>query len=235
MGPDAGVWTAAYWYRNLRGRCGSAGGRGAGSRQGHGVFVEVSAASGAGPAGQRDRRGRGRDGSWWSGTLRRDDGGLRRLLTSLAEVFVRGVRGRLERRVAGRAGAGWTCRPTPSSASTTGCDEAGRGRPRRTGTADGADARLLGRGRAGRHWTLSPTCWRWRRPTSAAPCARSLPVLSRLAGKRRERSTAWRAGATASPGSRSPTPRACPAGRLAGRPSPAGRRPRPMPATCGRA
>ncbi|WP_172381468.1 type I polyketide synthase [Streptomyces sp. MNP-20] len=87
---EAGVLDAGYWYRNLRGqvRFGPAVVNLLG--QGHGVFVEVSAhpvlvqpVTDAVDAGDVD--------AVVTGSLRRDDGGLRRLLASMAELFVRGV------------------------------------------------------------------------------------------------------------------------------------------------
>ncbi|MGP4053124.1 acyltransferase domain-containing protein, partial [Streptomyces sp. 2A115] len=87
---DAGVLDGGYWYRNLRGqvRFGPAVADLLG--QGHGVFVEVSAhpvllqpIAEIVDAAQAD--------VVVTGSLRRDDGGLRRLLASMAELFVRGV------------------------------------------------------------------------------------------------------------------------------------------------
>ncbi|MCI3934399.1 type I polyketide synthase [Streptomyces sp. AN091965] len=87
---EAGVLDGAYWYRNLRGqvRFGPAVADLLG--QGHGVFVEVSAhpvlvqpVTEAVDAGGAD--------AVVTGSLRREEGGLRRLLTSMAELFVRGV------------------------------------------------------------------------------------------------------------------------------------------------
>ncbi|WP_425546870.1 type I polyketide synthase, partial [Actinosynnema pretiosum] len=86
-GEDAG---ADYWFRNLRGAVGFHAAITTLAGQGHRVFVEVSshpvlttaieaAIEAAGPAVV-------------TGTLRRDDGGPDRLLTSLAALHVRGVR-----------------------------------------------------------------------------------------------------------------------------------------------
>ncbi|WP_043781812.1 type I polyketide synthase [Amycolatopsis rifamycinica] len=82
---DAGVVDGGYWYRNLRGqvRFGPAVETLLGS--GHGVFVEVSAH----PVLVQPITELTDDVV--TGTLRRDDGGRRRLLTSMAELFVRGV------------------------------------------------------------------------------------------------------------------------------------------------
>ncbi|MEU9609890.1 type I polyketide synthase, partial [Streptomyces sp. NPDC048057] len=88
----AGVLDGGYWYRNLRGqvRFGPAVHDLLG--QGYGVFVEVSAhpvlvqpvteiVDGMDAATE----------AVVAGTLRREEGGLRRLLASMAELFVRGV------------------------------------------------------------------------------------------------------------------------------------------------
>ncbi|MDT8909784.1 type I polyketide synthase [Amycolatopsis sp. PS_44_ISF1] len=89
---EAGVVDGGYWYRNLRNRVGFGPAVAELLRQGHGVFVELSphpvlvqpisesADDVAGPAEVVV-----------AGSLRREDGGLRRLLTSMAELFVRGV------------------------------------------------------------------------------------------------------------------------------------------------
>ncbi|MFF1606394.1 SDR family NAD(P)-dependent oxidoreductase [Amycolatopsis sp. NPDC058278] len=83
---DAGVVDGGYWYRNLRNRVGFGPAVAALVRQGHGVFVEVSAHPVlVQPLGELS------DDAVVTGSLRRDDGGLRRLLTSMAELFVRGV------------------------------------------------------------------------------------------------------------------------------------------------
>ncbi|WP_410639671.1 SDR family NAD(P)-dependent oxidoreductase [Amycolatopsis sp. lyj-346] len=80
-----GVVDGGYWYRNLRGqvRFGPAVETLLG--QGHGVFVEISAH----PVLVQPITELTDDVV--TGTLRRDDGGLRRLLTSMAGLFVRGV------------------------------------------------------------------------------------------------------------------------------------------------
>ncbi|MEV5255741.1 SDR family NAD(P)-dependent oxidoreductase [Streptomyces werraensis] len=89
---DAGVLDGAYWYRNLRGQVGFGPAVAELTGQGHGVFVEVSAH----PVLVQpiteilDDGGDGTD-AVVTGSLRRDDGGLRRLLASMAELFVRGV------------------------------------------------------------------------------------------------------------------------------------------------
>ncbi|MEU5365582.1 acyltransferase domain-containing protein, partial [Streptomyces sp. NPDC005925] len=88
---DAGVLDAAYWYRNLRHqvRFGPAVTELLGG--GHGVFVEVSAHPVLVQPVTEIVDDAGAD-AVVTGTLRREDGGLRRLLASMAELFVRGVR-----------------------------------------------------------------------------------------------------------------------------------------------
>ncbi|MFI0506989.1 type I polyketide synthase [Streptomyces albogriseolus] len=89
---QAGVLDGAYWYRNLRGQVGFGPAVAELIAQGHGVFVEVSAH----PVLVQpiteilDDGGDGTD-AVVTGSLRRDDGGLRRLLASMAELFVRGL------------------------------------------------------------------------------------------------------------------------------------------------
>ncbi|MBE8517726.1 SDR family NAD(P)-dependent oxidoreductase [Amycolatopsis sp. H6(2020)] len=80
-----GVVDGGYWYRNLRGQVRFGPALEALIEQGHGVFVEVSAH----PVLVQPITELTDDVV--TGTLRRDDGGLRRLLTSMAELFVRGV------------------------------------------------------------------------------------------------------------------------------------------------
>ncbi|WP_285786436.1 acyltransferase domain-containing protein, partial [Microbispora sp. NBRC 16548] len=76
-----------YWYRNLRRPVGFADAAAALSQAGFRVFVEVSAhpvlAAGIAEIAAEP--------SVVTGTLRRDDGGLRRLLLSAGELHVRGV------------------------------------------------------------------------------------------------------------------------------------------------
>ncbi len=87
---DAGVVDGGYWYRNLRSQVRFGPAVADLIARGHGVFVEVSAhpvlvqpvTEVADDAGAE---------VVVSGTLRRDDGGPRRLLTSMAALFVRGV------------------------------------------------------------------------------------------------------------------------------------------------
>ncbi|XVV32896.1 type I polyketide synthase (plasmid) [Streptomyces sp. CA-100214] len=88
-----GVLDGGYWYRNLRGQVGFGPAVGELVRQGHGVFVEVSAH----PVLVQpiteilDDTDTTATGTTVTGSLRREDGGLRRLLASMAELFVRGV------------------------------------------------------------------------------------------------------------------------------------------------
>ncbi|MEV5168767.1 SDR family NAD(P)-dependent oxidoreductase [Streptomyces werraensis] len=89
---QAGVLDGAYWYRNLRGQVGFGPAVTDLLSQGYRTFVEVSAH----PVLVQpiteilDDGGDGTD-AVVTGSLRRDDGGLRRLLASMAELFVRGV------------------------------------------------------------------------------------------------------------------------------------------------
>nr|AXL05508.1 beta-ketoacyl synthase [uncultured bacterium] len=83
---DAGVVDGGYWYRNLRGQVRFGPAVTELLAQGHGVFVEVSAHPVlVQPISEIV------DDAVVVGSLRRDDGGLRRLFTSMAELFVRGV------------------------------------------------------------------------------------------------------------------------------------------------
>ncbi|WP_329011220.1 SDR family NAD(P)-dependent oxidoreductase [Micromonospora rifamycinica] len=85
---DAGVVDGGYWYRNLRAQVRFGPAVAALVDQGYGVFVEVSAH----PVLVQPISELVADTDVLvTGTLRRDDGGLRRLLTSMAELFVRGV------------------------------------------------------------------------------------------------------------------------------------------------
>ncbi|WP_143079279.1 SDR family NAD(P)-dependent oxidoreductase, partial [Streptomyces monashensis] len=87
-----GVLDGGYWYRNLRGQVGFGPAVADLLGQGHRVFVEVSAH----PVlvqpvtGILDGSDAG-EGGVVTGSLRREEGGLRRLLVSMAELFVRGV------------------------------------------------------------------------------------------------------------------------------------------------
>ena len=88
---DAGVVDGDYWYRNLRNQVRFGPAVATLLEQGHEVFVEISPH----PVVVQPIS------EWWTsaircpgggrGSLRREDGGLRRLLTSMAELYVRGV------------------------------------------------------------------------------------------------------------------------------------------------
>ncbi|MEV6166593.1 SDR family NAD(P)-dependent oxidoreductase, partial [Streptomyces sp. NPDC051954] len=86
---DAGVLDGDYWYRNLRSQVGFGPAVAELIRQGHGVFVEVSAH----PVLVQPITEIVYDtpDAVVTGSLRREDGGLRRLLASMAELFVRGI------------------------------------------------------------------------------------------------------------------------------------------------
>ncbi|MFJ8165200.1 type I polyketide synthase [Streptomyces sp. NPDC096136] len=87
---EAGVLDGGYWYRNLRGRVGFGPAVTALLAQGHGVFVEVSAHPVLVQPVNEAADGAEAD-AVVTGTLRRGDGGLRRLYASAAELFVRGT------------------------------------------------------------------------------------------------------------------------------------------------
>ncbi|MEV5878547.1 type I polyketide synthase [Streptomyces sp. NPDC052101] len=87
---EAGVLDGGYWYRNLRGQVGFGPAVAELIRQGHNAFVEVSAH----PVLVQpitETLDENDTTTVVTGSLRREDGGLRRLLASMAEVFVRGV------------------------------------------------------------------------------------------------------------------------------------------------
>ncbi|MEV5168769.1 acyltransferase domain-containing protein, partial [Streptomyces werraensis] len=89
---DAGVLDGAYWYRNLRGQVGFGPAVTDLLGQGHRTFVEVSAHPVLVQPITETVYAAGADSeALVTGSLRRDDGGLRRLLASMAELFVRGV------------------------------------------------------------------------------------------------------------------------------------------------
>ncbi|MEU0744725.1 SDR family NAD(P)-dependent oxidoreductase, partial [Streptomyces sp. NPDC006134] len=89
---DAGVLDGGYWYRNLRGQVGFGPAVAELLRQGYGVFVEVSAHPVlVQPVNETVYDAGGDADALVTGSLRRGDGGLRRLLASAAELFVRGV------------------------------------------------------------------------------------------------------------------------------------------------
>ncbi|GGN39088.1 polyketide synthase [Streptomyces fuscichromogenes] len=87
---DTGVLDARYWYQNLRHPVGFAPAVRALADQGYDVFVEVSSHPVLATSVQ-DLLDGDEHPVTVAGTLRRDDGGLRRFLTSLAELHVRGV------------------------------------------------------------------------------------------------------------------------------------------------
>ncbi|MEU9250412.1 type I polyketide synthase [Streptomyces sp. NPDC048270] len=87
---DADVLDGDYWYRNLRGQVGFGPAVAHLAEQGHGVFVEVSAHPVLVQPITETADTTGGD-VVVTGSLRREDGGLRRLLASMAELFVRGV------------------------------------------------------------------------------------------------------------------------------------------------
>ncbi len=87
---DAGVVDGGYWYRNLRGQVRFGSAVADLVAQGHGVFIEVSPHPMLVQPVTEIADHAGAD-VVVTGTLRRDDGGPRRLLTSMAELFVRGV------------------------------------------------------------------------------------------------------------------------------------------------
>ena len=87
---DAGVVDGDYWYRNLRNQVGFGPAVAALLEQGHGVFVEMSAH----PVLAQPVTEIVLDAdveAVVTGSLRRDDGGPRRLLASMADLFVRGI------------------------------------------------------------------------------------------------------------------------------------------------
>ncbi|MFJ9845116.1 type I polyketide synthase, partial [Kitasatospora sp. NPDC101155] len=86
---DADDLDAGYWYRNLRERVSWMTAVRALAADGHGVFVEASPHPVLTTA---VRETLGEDsGAAVQGTLRRGEGGLRRLLLSMAELYVQGV------------------------------------------------------------------------------------------------------------------------------------------------
>nr|WP_086821520.1 type I polyketide synthase [Allokutzneria sp. NRRL B-24872] len=88
---DTALCDAEYWYRNLRQTVEFDGAVRALLASGHGAFVECSPHPVLVPALQETISATESTASAF-GSLRRDDGGARRFLTSLAEAHVRGVR-----------------------------------------------------------------------------------------------------------------------------------------------
>ncbi|MEV0416099.1 type I polyketide synthase [Streptomyces sp. NPDC050448] len=87
---EADVLDGGYWYQNLRGQVGFGPAVADLMGQGHGVFVEVSAHPVLVQPITETADDTGTD-AVVTGSLRREDGGLRRLFASMAELFVRGV------------------------------------------------------------------------------------------------------------------------------------------------
>ncbi|MDM4723016.1 type I polyketide synthase [Micromonospora sp. WMMA1363] len=85
---DAGVVDGGYWFRNLRHQVGFGAALADLVGQGHRVFVEVSPHP---VLVQPITESTDDTDAVVVGSLRRDEGGLRRLLTSMAELFVRDV------------------------------------------------------------------------------------------------------------------------------------------------
>jgi rifamycin polyketide synthase module 1/2/3 len=88
---DTGRCDATYWYRNLRQTVRFDPAVRALTEQGYRAFVEVSAHPVLTMSVQDVLDAQARTPTVVSGTLRRDEGGPRRFLTSLAELHVRGV------------------------------------------------------------------------------------------------------------------------------------------------
>lgn len=88
---DTAEMTADYWYRNLRGTVRFEAAIGNLARQGYDVFVEVSPHPVLAVPIQDTVAAAGPGAAVVTGSLRRDDGDLRRLRTSAAELWVRGV------------------------------------------------------------------------------------------------------------------------------------------------
>ena len=87
-GPEAG---ASYWYESLRAPVEFGRAVRVLAAAGHHVFVEMSPHPVLTAAVTATAEDAGLDGAVVTGTLRRDDGGPPRLLTSLAGVYVRGT------------------------------------------------------------------------------------------------------------------------------------------------
>ncbi|MCF2527158.1 type I polyketide synthase [Yinghuangia soli] len=88
---DTAKLDAAYWATNLRETVRFADAVRGLAEDGHGVFVEVSPHPVLTAAVEETLEESDRGAAVVTGTLRRGQGGLRRLYTSLADVFVRGV------------------------------------------------------------------------------------------------------------------------------------------------
>ncbi|MGW3572535.1 acyltransferase domain-containing protein, partial [Streptomyces sp. NPDC000941] len=88
---DTAELDAGYWYRNLRQTVRFEETVGAILDEGDAVFVEASAHPVLTIGLQEIAEARGAEGTVALGSLRRDEGGLDRFLTSLGEAYVRGV------------------------------------------------------------------------------------------------------------------------------------------------
>ncbi|WP_244502254.1 acyltransferase domain-containing protein, partial [Streptomyces oceani] len=88
---DTASLDAGYWYRNLRGCVGFESAVRDLVGQGVGCFLEMSPHPVLGMAVEETVAGCGVDGVGVVGSLRRDDGGWGRFVTSLAEAYVAGV------------------------------------------------------------------------------------------------------------------------------------------------
>ncbi|MGP3976833.1 SDR family NAD(P)-dependent oxidoreductase [Streptomyces sp. 8N114] len=88
-----GLVDAGYWYRNLRRTVHFQSAVEALAEQGYGTFIEVSSHPVLSMSVQESLEGRVGEAaaSMVSGSLRRDEGGLDRFLTSVAQVWTRGV------------------------------------------------------------------------------------------------------------------------------------------------
>ncbi|WP_425578677.1 type I polyketide synthase, partial [Streptomyces cremeus] len=133
---DTAALDAAYWYRNLRETVRFGPAVAALLDQGHQFFVEASPHTVLTMAVQAVAEDTGHRAAAL-GTLRRDKGGTRRFLTSLAEAFVRGARVDWTRDFEGIGARRVTL---PTYAFQREHLWALPGRPRTTGGADPADA-----------------------------------------------------------------------------------------------
>nr|WP_086860241.1 SDR family NAD(P)-dependent oxidoreductase [Streptomyces milbemycinicus] len=88
---DTAGMDAAYWYRNLRQTVRFEETIGAVLEAGDAVFIEVSAHPVLAVGVEETAEARGAEGTVALGSLRRDEGGLDRFLTSLAEAYAQGV------------------------------------------------------------------------------------------------------------------------------------------------
>ncbi|WP_308457837.1 type I polyketide synthase, partial [Streptomyces sp. SM12] len=88
---DTTSMDATYWYRNLRRTVRFDSAVRALTEQGHGVFLEASPHPVLTLPVQDTAEAAGAPGTLVTGTLRRDEGGLRRALTSASELWARGV------------------------------------------------------------------------------------------------------------------------------------------------